>query len=94
MSPFGFAVKTGAIGSYTGEEWLTFYRLALDYIIGLNLKGVPFREEYAALLLRKMLTPFPTGYVDLQSPAGIGIAGLAFNYTGDLYASDESRLLS
>ena len=41
-----------------------------------------------------MLTPFGTGYVDLRSPAGIGIAAVVYNYDGDVYASDESRMLA
>jgi uncharacterized protein len=94
LSPFGFAVKTGAIGSYTVDEWLTFYKRSLAYILRLNQEGTPFREEYAALLLRKILTPFPTGYVDLQSPAGMGISCIAFNYDGSIYASDEARMLA
>ena len=94
LSPYGFAVKTGLVRKYTMEQWLEFYRAALAYIIELNLRGVAFREEYSSLILRKMLTPYPTGYVDLQSPAGIGIAGLVFNYDGDIYASDEARMLA
>lgn len=94
LSPYGFAVKTRAITSYTAAEWLDFYFCALEHIIRLNLDGIPFREEYASLLLRKMLTPFPTSYVDLQSPAGLGISCLVFNYTGEIYASDEARMLA
>jgi His-Xaa-Ser system radical SAM maturase HxsB len=94
LSPYGFAVKTGQVRRYTTDQWLDFYRAALAHVIDLNLSGVPFREEYATLLLRKMLTAYPTGYVDLQSPAGIGIAGLVFNYDGDVYASDEARMLA
>ncbi len=94
LSPYGFAVKTGIVRKYCMDEWLEFYRAALAYIIELNLRGVAFREEYSSLILRKMLTPWPTGYVDLQSPAGIGIAGLVFNYDGDIYASDEARMLA
>lgn len=94
LSPFGFAVKTGAVKSYTTEEWIDFYKRGLSHILRLNRNGVAIREEYATLLLRKMLTPFPTGYVDLQSPAGIGIAALAFNYDGTIYASDEARMLA
>ncbi|MDR3635415.1 MAG: His-Xaa-Ser system radical SAM maturase HxsB [Isosphaeraceae bacterium] len=94
LSPYGFAVKTGLVTQYTMEQWLEFYRTALAHIIELNLRGVPFREEYSSLILRKMLTPYATGYVDLQSPAGIGIAGLVFNYDGEIYASDEARMLA
>ena len=94
LSPFGFAVKTGAIGKYTTDEWLRFYFETLEYILELNRNGVSFREEYASILLRKILTPFPTGYVDLQSPAGMGLGCLAFNYNGWIYPSDEARMLS
>ncbi|WP_422931600.1 His-Xaa-Ser system radical SAM maturase HxsB [Singulisphaera sp. PoT] len=94
LSPYGFAVKTGLVRKYTVDEWLAFYRTTLDYIIELNHRGVPFREEYSSLILRKMLTPYPAAYVDLQSPAGIGISGLIFNYDGDIYASDEARMLA
>jgi len=41
-----------------------------------------------------MFTPFSTGYVDLQSPAGAGIGAVVYNYDGDVYASDESRMLA
>ena len=41
-----------------------------------------------------MLTPYGTGYVDLQSPAGAGINVLVYNYDGDVYATDESRMLA
>lgn len=94
ISPFGFAVKTGQSAKYQIDEWMEFYRDGLAYILDLNHRGVPFREEYSALILRRMLTDFPTGYVDLQSPAGIGISCLAFNYDGAIYASDESRMLA
>lgn len=94
LSPFGFAVKTGAVDRYTSMEWLQFYKRGLTYILQLNMQGTPMREEYAALLLRKMLTPYPTGYVDLQSPAGIGLGCLVFNYDGAVYASDEARMLA
>jgi radical SAM protein with 4Fe4S-binding SPASM domain len=41
-----------------------------------------------------MLTNDSGGYVDLMSPAGIGIGALVYNYDGDVYASDEARMLA
>ena len=41
-----------------------------------------------------MLTNEDPGYVDLTSPAGIGIGALVYNYDGDVYASDEGRMLA
>jgi His-Xaa-Ser system radical SAM maturase HxsB len=94
LSPYGFAVKTGMAASYETDRWLAFYKRGLAYILELNRHGSIFAEEYSSMILRKILTPYPTGYVDLQSPAGIGISGLVFNYDGDIYASDESRMLA
>ena len=45
-------------------------------------------------MLSKMLTPLESGFVDLRSPAGIGIGAIVYNYDGDVYASDEGRMLA
>lgn len=94
LSPYGFAIKTKFYQAYDQSKWLEFYFEGLDYIIDLNLKGFVFTEYYAAMVLRKMLTPFQPGYVDLLSPAGAGVAAVVYNYDGDVYASDESRMLA
>ncbi|TAM58078.1 His-Xaa-Ser system radical SAM maturase HxsB [bacterium] len=94
LSPYGFAVKTKYYSAYNADEWLAFYFEGLEYIIQLNQNGIAFREFYASLILSKMLTPFGTGFVDLRSPAGIGIGAIVYNYDGDVYASDESRMLA
>lgn len=94
LSPYGFAIKTKSYQAYDQNRWLDFYFDGLDYVIDMNLKGFRFTEYYAAMILRKMLTPFQPGYVDLQSPAGAGIAAVVYNYDGDVYASDESRMLA
>jgi len=94
LSPYGFAIKTKKFMSYDTGRWLEFYKEGLDYIIELNKAGVTFTEQYASLVLTKMLTSTDPGYVDLMNPAGAGIAAIVFNYDGDVYASDESRMLA
>jgi len=47
-----------------------------------------------ALLLKRMLSDRPIGYVDLRSPAGIGLGALVYNYDGKVFASDEGRMLA
>lgn len=94
LSPYGFAVKTDAIGAYTIDEWLDFYKEGVDYIIELNRNGVRIQEFFASVILKKMLTSEDTGFVDLMSPAGIGIKALIYNYDGSVYASDEARMLA
>ena len=94
LSPYGFAMKTRSHRAYDTERWLEFYRQGLDYIIELNRKGYKFVEYFASTILKKMLTSEDPGYVDLMSPAGIGIGAVVYNYDGQVYASDESRMLA
>jgi uncharacterized protein len=94
ISPYGFAIKTKSHAAYDAERWLAFYEQGLRYILELNAVGVPVTELYASIILKKMLTNDDPGYVDLTSPSGIGIGALVYNYDGDVYASDEGRMLA
>lgn len=94
LSPYGFAVKTKLIRKYDTKRWLDFYVRGLRYILDLNRKGHNFFEFYTLLLIRRMLTDEPIGYVDLRSPAGIGLGALVYNYDGTVFASDEGRMLA
>lgn len=94
LSPYGFAVKTKQIQKYDSKRWLDFYARGLRYVLDLNRKGTPFFEFYTALVLARMLTDRPIGYVDLRSPAGIGLGALVYNYDGRVFASDEGRMLA
>lgn len=94
LSPYGFAVKTRAIRRYDAQNWLDFYARGLRYVLAVNRGGRRFLEFYAALILKRMLTDQPLGYVDLRSPAGIGLGALVYNYDGQVFASDEGRMLA
>jgi His-Xaa-Ser system radical SAM maturase HxsB len=94
VSPYGFATRTTKEVGYTMEEFLPFYEEAFDYILELNLLGIELVENYAKILLTKILTPFPVSYIDLQSPTGVGFGVVVYNYDGNVYASDESRMLA
>jgi uncharacterized protein len=94
LSPYGFAIKSKWFDSYDVEEWLKFYFEGLQYIININNSGYFLVEQYASIILNKIFSTVGTGYVDLQSPAGIGISVLVYNYDGNVFASDESRMLA
>ncbi len=94
ISPYGFALHRRGGAGYDVARWLKFYEAGLDYIIDLNRRGTEMVEGYAAIIAKKMLTNDDSGYVDLQSPAGIGLGALVYNYDGDVYASDEGRMLA
>jgi His-Xaa-Ser system radical SAM maturase HxsB len=94
ISPYGFALKTKTRTGYEMERFLEFYKKGLAYILDLNRSGYRLAEIYSQILLSKILTPHGTGYVDLQSPAGEAWNVLVYNYNGDVFASDESRMLA
>lgn len=94
LSPYGFAVRTKAFDAYNTDQWIAFYIRGLEYIIDLNRSGIPFKEFFSSVILTKMLTSNDPGYVDLSSPAGIGIRAIVYNYDGRVFASDESRMLA
>jgi uncharacterized protein len=94
LNPFGYAIKAKQVVGYSIIEFISFYKEMLSYILKVNRDGQTFSESYASLLLTKILTPWPVGFVDLQSPAGAGLGVVVYNYDGDVYASDESRMLA
>lgn len=94
LNPFGYArLSFNQIG-YDVSEFINFYKKLLDYIIKVNLTGTFIEEAFTSLLLTRILTPFPTGFVDLQFPAGTGISGVVYGHDGNVYLSDESRMLA
>ena len=93
LNPYGLARENKAWPEYF-DAFVDFYKHSLDYILELNKQGEGFVEEFTTLILKKILTPFPIGFVDLQTPAGIINGVIVYNYDGYVYASDESRMLA
>lgn len=92
LTPLGKAtVKWNEIG-YTPEEFLEFYNKALDVVIELNTNGVFFKEEHAAILLKRIMGQF-VNYMELRSPCGAGIGQLAYYPDGKIFTCDEGRML-
>jgi His-Xaa-Ser system radical SAM maturase HxsB len=94
ISPYGFAIKTRHRTGYEMERFLEFYKKGLAHVLKVNGSGYRIAEVYTQILLTKILTPHGTRYVDMQSPAGEAWSVLVYNYDGDVYASDESRMLA
>lgn len=73
---------------------MIFYRQALEYIFEINKRGEFFIEGFTATIMKKIITPYPIKFVDLQSPSGIINNVIVYNYDGYVYCSDESRMLA
>lgn len=94
MASHGFAKRNIAYLGYSSSAFFAFYERCLERVLWWNGKGVALRESAAATWLNKLLSPFDSGYVDLQSPTGAGSAVLVYNYDGYVYPSDEARMLA
>lgn len=93
LNPFGRATQDNDLG-YSTEEFIEAYLDAAEYILQLNQQGIEFREFLITLFLRRIYTPFDDGFVDLKFPAGAGLAVLVYNIDGNVYPSDEARMMA
>ena len=94
VHPIGAAEKSMRHIGYTAEEYVDFYRKALDYIIEINKNGTHFYEVMARILLLKILTGQDPNYMDIRSPCGAGIGQIIYHYNGAVYTCDEGRMLA
>ena len=93
LSPLGNSIDSWNKIGYTANEFLSFYKNALDYIINLNKQGIFFRENNTVLFLKRIFQNNHLNYMELRSPCGAVIGQLAYNYDGNIYSCDEGRML-
>lgn len=94
LDPFGFAAATKRKLGYSMDDFLEFYRNAFDYILELNINGTQVMERNAAIMLCKIIGDTEPNYLDLRSPGGAAIGQLAFHPSGNVYSSDEGRMVA
>ncbi len=93
LNPYGFAAAARETLEYSLEEYFEFYKNSMDYILEKNKQGIVLREMLSVVFLNKILNNTDSGFMDVRSPGGMAIGGVAYNYDGKVYASDESRML-
>jgi len=94
LSPLGTALKTWDKIGYTPNEYISYYKNVLDYIIKINIeKGIKFYERGTLFILLKILAKKDPNNLDMRSPCGAGIGQLLYNYDGNIYTCDEGRMV-
>jgi len=93
LSPFGSAFEKWDNLGYSPEVFIEFYEKAIEKIIEMNKSNIIITENYASILLSKILSDKPINYLDLRSPCGAGIGQIAYNWNGKIYTCDEGRML-
>ncbi len=93
LNPYGFAAASLKQLAYEPEEWIDFYKKSLDYILEINKSGKTFRESITSVYLMKIFNAIDPAFMDIRSPAGLVVGGIAYMYNGKVYTSDEGRML-
>lgn len=94
LTALGYAKQNWEMIGYTPEEFLSFYREVLDYIIEYQREGIYLTEGHASIFLKKILGRQSVNYMELRSPCGGVFGQLAYYYNGEVYTCDEGRMLA
>ena len=92
LTKLGKADKSWKKIGYSVNEYLKFYKNALDYIIQKNKEGSFIIESYASIFLKKILFNKADNYMELRSPCGAAIGQIAYYYDGNIFTCDEGRM--
>ncbi len=93
MNNLGFAQQVWKKIGYSAEEYLNFWKEALDHVMKINTKGIEFWEVWAQLIASVILGKRSTSMVDFRSPCGAGIGQLLYSHKGDIFTCDEAKVL-
>ncbi len=89
----GVAKATWSEINYSVDEYLDFWKKAVNHIEKLKSKGININERMVAIMARKIGNELDPDYLDMRSPCGAAIGQLAYNYDGDIFTCDEARML-
>lgn len=93
LTRLGKAAKKWDRIGYEAEEFLDFYRRAIDEMMCLNKQGKYISEQHASILLKR-INRVGVNYMELRSPCGGGIGQLAYYADGRVFTCDEGRMLA
>jgi len=93
LNKLGVAKKVWHEIKYSVEEYIAFWKNAVDYIEDLRKKGIDISERMVNTMFNKVNNEFDPDFLDLRSPCGAVIGQLAYNYNGDIYSCDEARMI-
>ncbi|GAB0175103.1 MAG: hypothetical protein HHAS10_09820 [Candidatus Altimarinota bacterium] len=93
LNPYGFATVERERMEFTPTEFLDFFQKGLDYVIEINKSGYKLREMITSVYLSKIFFNADGNFMDIRSPSGVAVGGVAYNYDGKVYAGDEARML-
>ncbi len=91
INNLGFARGSWKKLSYNADEYLVFWRKAMDYLIELNKKGEKIYDAFTTYFAANLLCDVPPDYTELESPCGAATSQIAYDPYGRVYSCDEGR---
>lgn len=91
LSPFGLAAKSYA-KDYSESDFKIYYKELLTLLLT-EEQYQHIKEYNAVLLLEKIFRSDAGRFVDLKTPSGHLMGAMIFNYDGEIYGSDEARMI-
>lgn len=92
LNNIGFAKSDWRKVGYSVEEYLSFWRKSMDYILKKNHEGNRIIELFSVIFAKKIITKSDPMMVDIMSPCGAAIGQLLYNYKGDIFTCDEGKI--
>ncbi|UTP72755.1 His-Xaa-Ser system radical SAM maturase HxsB [Alteromonas sp. LMIT006] len=92
VSPFGFA-EGKQVNDISVPDFMNFYRKLIKRVLSENVNGYKLVEYFLLIHYKRILNNPNSAYVDLMAPAGYLKNTLLFDYTGNIFGSDEARMV-
>jgi radical SAM protein with 4Fe4S-binding SPASM domain len=92
VSDYGFALGR-AEETVSVKDFVAFVRQLITEIVEINLKGQRLTEQFFMVHYRRFINAQGSTYVDLMAPAGYLKNTLLFDFNGNVFGSDEARML-
>lgn len=92
----GFARKRHSDSRHAHAGWASYHRAFVNKLIERNWhdRSRVLEETYFSICLRRIFQPGSERHVDLRNPNPMAVDYLVVDYDGQLYPTDEARMLS
>ena len=92
LAKIGNAQATWDKIGYPAHEFVTFWKEFLEYVLEKNRKGIMFSERMTTIYAKKITNKKDPYYSELQAPCGAAIGQMVYDYKGDVFPCDESKI--
>jgi len=87
----GFAKQNWEKIGYTAEQYLDFWKDAVNHCIALNREGKQIKEQISVLSLGKMNRFEPSYHTCYSKPCGAALMQCSYQPNGDIFSCDEAK---